>query len=968
MAIPFLREIKLYQELTNRGTTNAKKYSGLLIPVVEDMAAFLQYIKNMFPEYPDHGLEHSLRILNYVSEILSENEIKDISDSELFTFIIIALFHDTGMALYGNHCSEEIRNAHHEYSGTVIDQYFEDKMKNLSGVDRFKTVIKFACKGHGLTAKELYSDRNFSKRDKINGDQVRYALLAILIRIGDLMDLEENRVNAFVLGSFSPMYPQISLEHNLRHQNIDLYDYSPEEIRIEVHADTVEQYRIWSQWFSYLKDEILQANTYLRKYNFFFPLPETSIRNDSNYEVEDVRFEIDETGGIWKIISQSIYTDEKDFIRELLQNAIDASLSCIYRNNEIILDHVSPRSWNVEQYCKDIFVGYSERNNVFLIVDSGIGMNREELKKFLFKVSGTGYKEENNREFDFPSIAGFGIGFVSCLINASRIEIYTRKDAEEGCKVLLEDGSNLAFLQKAEMDFFVGTAIKLELKQKYTYSSIAAYIQETFAYPSVNISFVCIDDLEDAAEMLYFQEQLKNVKKFIYKFPEFFAQIRDKANRHLKKINSRSNLLMQINICSDDLIIWLEENREYDERKSDKEKVALFKEKVNALMGLGKGIEVKFPFDSKSISEKSLFLKMEDFISMLKGYRKDIVKERLRLDLDKCTIRSSNIKARKIEKEKWKYLVAFIDNNLEFSDIKILQHAIDISDKTGVLFINQNLENYDEGIEYEATNGFLFSCGEICNQIVKFVGKVQKNEFDREDQCIVIGNLGGFENVKESLTENYYNRLEDPMDDGYYGYNIDGKYEFGAIYEDIFDSIHILDNILMCSRGVSLSDLGEDNFSNRYFKEIDSNLNVISDSLIWENLRENESLYTACNQLSLTMQNNESYYYQDGIKIPCNIASLIPVGFFSIKCNCTSKARMTLNVTRHKPSELAHDIEFWGKNVGLKIQKSIISNIMNALEVFKLDINFNELSHDRMEKDSFSVYNEKQFNHLIKCK
>lgn len=165
---------------------------------------------------------------------------------------------------------------------------------------------------------------------------------------------------------------------------------------------------------------------------------------------------------------------------------------------------------------------------------------------------------------------------------------------------------------------------------------------------------------------------------------------------------------------------------------------------------------------------------------------------------------------------------------------------------------------------------------------------------------------------------------------------------------------------------MSLSDIEKDNYSNSYFEEIDSNLDIISDSLIWESIRENENLYTACDQLSLTMQNNESHYYQDGIKIPCNIASLIPVGFFSIKCNCTSKARMTLNVTRHKPSELAHDVEFWGKNVGFKIQKSIISNIMYALEEFKLDINFNELSHDRMEMDSFSVYNENQFNRLTK--
>ena len=293
-----IQDTKLYRELSIRKSDNAKTYIGILLPVINDMESFLQYIKKIFPHYPDHGLQHSFRIIRYISEILNEEEIKELSETEIFILILSALFHDAGMVAHSDSHTGKIREHHHEFSEEFINQYFQDKMNMLGNADRIKSVVIFTCKGHGLKISELYKDKNFCKQDRIENDLVRYSVMAILLRIGDLMDIDSNRVNEFVLKSFYDEYSKISLEHNLRSLNVQIYNYSPEEINIEVKADTPFQYLIWSKWLAYLEEEVVQANTCLKKYNFFFPRPKINIlHNEKNYEVEDIRFEIDEKGG-----------------------------------------------------------------------------------------------------------------------------------------------------------------------------------------------------------------------------------------------------------------------------------------------------------------------------------------------------------------------------------------------------------------------------------------------------------------------------------------------------------------------------------------------------------------------------------------------------------------------------------------------------------------------------------------------
>lgn len=191
-----------YKELRERESTNAIQYAGILQPIAADANYLLEYIKVHFPAYPGHDIQHSYRILGYLSDTLNEQIIKGMSDTELFCLIMAALFHDTGMALYTLPEVDQIRKEHHKFAAQVLDKYFDEKAAILQNRDRIKAAIQFACEAHGMEIQDVYNSTTYQKRDKIDYDIIRYGVLASLLRIGDLMDLDANRVNEFVLSNF----------------------------------------------------------------------------------------------------------------------------------------------------------------------------------------------------------------------------------------------------------------------------------------------------------------------------------------------------------------------------------------------------------------------------------------------------------------------------------------------------------------------------------------------------------------------------------------------------------------------------------------------------------------------------------------------------------------------------------------------------------------------------------------------
>lgn len=976
MHILNLTELKIYDRLIQSNNPYAKIYAGFLEPISSDMNTLLEFIKKRFETYPDHSYQHSMRILNYIGNLLGDN-IEKLTDTECFCIILTALFHDTAMSQYDANDINTLRDKHAELSFEIIDNYFEEKLEILDLKNRIKNAVKFACASHGYNLDEFHKNSKFETVDTINGDIVRYNLLGYLLRIGDLLDLEQHRTNSFVLSKFKNNYSEEAFNHNIRHDNVELYNYNSNDLSITVFAQNIEQYKIWSTWFKYLEDDILNANTDLKKHEIFFPKPKYIINKKENFklDIEELHFEIDDKGNIWNILSQSIYTDEHDFIRETIQNSIDASLICMYNDSSINLDYKSPRFWKSDEYCQNLKVCYSEERNQFIIIDSGIGMDKESLHNFLFKVSGSGYNDYFNREFPFPSIAKFGIGFVSCLINASDIEIYTKKINETLMyKVNLSTNANLAFLEQIKNKEFCGTVISLNLKNKFRIKNILKYIKETFSYPSVKIDCINLDDFVKTAKMFNKENEAVECLYHPHKLRDMLNEINILNITKLKPIKEKYSKISNIISKTNSIINWLNDNKQLSESYSDKEKFEDFKKlikEINSMVKISKIKELNAPFQLNKISEKNLFIETDKYIDTLNTfYNKSITfRNKLNDDISKHPEFVINLPAPKVEFEgNWHNLVAIFDNNLNICNIIYDANSDDVLDKTGVLFIKNDFVNKSLGIECSTINGLIFSNGETCKTISKLVMKIEKSyryETVTRTEGLIYGSLSKYNEIYDEIKFYEAEDLASMLPDYIPIYDDSGNLIDDIRFEDGYDSVYIDENNFYKISNLNLLSLQD---SHKYIDFDDKIYTAAGKPLISSGfnnyepdfINDNDNITDIGALIDISLL--KSHFYQDGILLPFNIERIFPVGYFKIICNLTADSRIKLNVTRHKASEIKDDIEPWIKNIASKIQYNIYTNLNSELNELKLSCSFRDL----MWEKTVETFSNECYQELIK--
>lgn len=633
----------------------------------------------------------------------------------------------------------------------------------------------------------------------------------------------------------------------------------------------------------------------------------------------------------------------------------------------------SPRAWKSDVYCKNVFVGFSEKKNQLFVIDRGIGMNRLDLRRFLFKVSGSGYKNTDMRTFAFPGIANFGIGFVSCLINASHIEIYTKRNDDEGCKVVLEEGLNLAFLQKFDSENFNGTVIKLDLKQRFSYKSISDYMKETFVHPSVGITYVDLDEMENVAQLLGLKTKYEKVVNDTYNYIELLDEINRVKGPRMKEFMEKLDLLGNMDTGIDELVDWIHTNLEVNEKVSDSVKFREFKAQVVCLENVGKLLNSivgeNFPLNRNNISEKELFTGADEYEDKVKKYQKRIWSVRKeqeelknRIQINNVTIEANALAANILP---WKYLVAYVDDNLQICDVVLENQKVNLAGKKGIIFIHQLVHDYEKGIEFEVVNGFIFSDGRLCNNIARFREIIQESAYDIKKRYVLIGGMDEYDDMEYALEEEYQRRLEDYGEGDYYGYNRGGEYTLGIQYEDVYDVLYLYENKIKQEMGLEFSKYAEVRERNLRHDLYDEMGYVDVLQYMFAERAQDDKFSIAFQNFETLLYHNTSSYYQDGIKVNCSIGDIFPIGYFTIQCNCTADARMALNVTRHKPSELIRDVEKWTKEVGCEIQKAILKGVMEALDELELEVEFTELMLNDIQDNVFSHECKAQFKQML---
>lgn len=162
---------------------------------------------------------------------------------------------------------------------------------------------------------------------------------------------------------------------------------------------------------------------------------------------------------IFPIIKKWLYSDKDIFVRELVSNGCDA-----------IAKHKRLASIGEASLRDDyrVIVRVDKENRTLTFNDNGIGMDLDEIKKYINQVAFSGAEEFVNKYKDKIDesndiIGHFGLGFYSAFMVADKVEIDTLsyKDGAQPFKWVSEDGMEFEISQGDRKEH--GTSITLTI-------------------------------------------------------------------------------------------------------------------------------------------------------------------------------------------------------------------------------------------------------------------------------------------------------------------------------------------------------------------------------------------------------------------------------------------------------------------------------------------------------------------------
>ncbi|MBM1107931.1 molecular chaperone HtpG [Aurantibacter crassamenti] len=192
---------------------------------------------------------------------------------------------------------------------------------------------------------------------------------------------------------------------------------------------------------------------------------------------------------IFPLIKKFLYSDHEIFLRELISNATDATLK---------LKHMTSigEAKGVEYGNPQIEIKVDKENNKIHVIDQGIGMTEEEVKKYINELAFSGAEEFLNKYDDTAKDSGiighFGLGFYSAFMVAEKVEIITKSFKDEPAVHWSCDGSPNFTIKKAKKEDR-GTEIILSIaddsKEFLEDSKITGLLQKYNKFMPIPIKF-----------------------------------------------------------------------------------------------------------------------------------------------------------------------------------------------------------------------------------------------------------------------------------------------------------------------------------------------------------------------------------------------------------------------------------------------------------------------------------------------
>ncbi|MDJ0927771.1 MAG: hypothetical protein QNJ73_08980, partial [Gammaproteobacteria bacterium] len=307
--------------------------------------------------------------------------------------------------------SEFVRKRHHIRSGQFLIESQEIVSKFAFDDPILAKTIADVCIGHGLNRADLDDPSRFPFRRDIRNYKTNVRFIATILRLGDLLDVSSDRACPLLLDAACPL-PESSFAHWSQYGRITHRVTCPDVIEIVAECDTQEEHRLLKDWCQWIVDEVKYAAVTLRHTplhtDWVPPLatmdgtsPSIAIgpSDRATYIPYDWRLELDPVAVTQHLVN-NVYDDDHAFVRELIQNALDATRCRICLESNHPTDELVDFPQNVsrevlaqfpiviefsDREIIDQMSGLTERKQLLSVEDSGIGMTVDVIQRYLLQ-------------------------------------------------------------------------------------------------------------------------------------------------------------------------------------------------------------------------------------------------------------------------------------------------------------------------------------------------------------------------------------------------------------------------------------------------------------------------------------------------------------------------------------------------------------------------------------------------------
>lgn len=495
-----------------------------------------------YPHYTSHDVLHCEAIITNIEMLLGEKAIRTLSPTDTWLLLHAAYLHDIGMVIEckkveQNWESKEFQEYLHEMEGSNDDamaknaQFINslgDKLGKKENVPSWPVHVRNAVtiliaeyyrRRHAETSSsyvkdmgsmfhldlsfnELIQDRLIQllgdiiclhtesgrkildldyRTDGFNADYAHPRFIAQMLRMGDLLDADNNRFNTtneFVFGEL----PKSSKNHWEKHKSAHHILITPDVIEYRADCGSEEVYRETRNFLTWLKEEV---EFWALNWKGIMPeniggsaprLGKCELLLNGVPDIQglsDLQFSISPEKAFEIIEGSNLYEDKAVFLREVVQNALDACKIQMWRDlcegkykSWISKDVTNLKELQPFEIEKGVFYNYGievcmyshDNDHVKVIVkDNGIGLSAGQLKKICNV--GVSYSGDKKRKEEIESMplwlrptAGFGIGLQSIFLVAKEFEIYSKAAGEDGIYAKVTSRRKNGYVQVTKSD------------------------------------------------------------------------------------------------------------------------------------------------------------------------------------------------------------------------------------------------------------------------------------------------------------------------------------------------------------------------------------------------------------------------------------------------------------------------------------------------------------------------------------